>query len=118
MQQTELVEEYIARAPQAVQGKLRELRQLLKAIAPEATERISYGMPSYHEQGPIVYFAPAKRHIGLYIPPPVIEQHAADLKGYVTTKSAVHLSRERPLPVSLIKKLVKARMKVNSSRSR
>jgi uncharacterized protein YdhG (YjbR/CyaY superfamily) len=118
MNKPQTVDAYIEQAPADVQEKLRELRRLLKGLVPEATERISYGMPSYHATGPIAYFAPARNHLGLYLPPPVIEEHAADLAGYVTTKSAIHLALNTPLPVPLIQKLVKARMKINRSKQR
>ena len=107
------VDTYIAQCPKELKEKLQELREIIKSVAPNAEERISYGMPYYHYKGRLVYFAPMKNHLGLYIPPPIIEQHMADLKGYTTTKSAVHLLLDKPLPVSLIKKLVTSRVKWN-----
>lgn len=110
------VEAYIAAAPKAVQPKLRELRTIIKSVAPTAVERISYGMPFYDHKGRLVYFAAQKAFIGLYIPPPIIQDHRKDLEGYVTTKSAIHLLLDKKLPAALIKKLVKARMKFNESK--
>ncbi len=107
------VGEYIANAPKGVQGKLKDLRATIKSIVPEVTESISYGMPYYGYKGRLVYFAVMKNHIGLYIPPPIIEQHKKDLLGYTTTKSAVHLPINGRLPMTLVKKLVKARVKNN-----
>lgn len=107
------VDTYIAQCPKELQEKLQELREIIKSVAPNAEERISYGMPYYHYKGRLVYFAPMKNHLGLYIPPPIIEKHMVDLEGYGTTKSAVHLPLDKPLPVSLIKKLVIARVKWN-----
>lgn len=109
------VDTYISIVPKEVRGKLEALRTLIKKIAPEAKERISYGMPFYEYKGRLVYFALMKHHIGLYIPPPIIEQHREELKGYGTTISAVHLPLEGELPVALITKLVKARIKHNES---
>jgi len=107
------VDAYIAKAPKDVRGKLKQLRALIKKLAPSATERISYGMPFYDYNGRLVYFAKANGYIGLYIPPPIIAQHAKELREYATTKSAVHLPVKK-LPVALIKKLVRARMKHNA----
>jgi uncharacterized protein YdhG (YjbR/CyaY superfamily) len=110
------VDEYIAKASKDLRGELKELRALIKKTAPSAEERISYGMPFYEYKGPLVYFALMKDYIGLYIPPPIIADHAKELQAYTTTKSAIHLPLNG-LPVALIKKLIKARMKHNESKS-
>ncbi len=112
------VDEYIAQAPVKMREKLNELRFFIKEIAPFAKERISYGMPFFEYKGRLVYFALSKNHIGLYIPPPIIEQHAEELKNYGTTKSAVHLPLGGELPKPLIEKLVTARMKWNENNAK
>ena len=73
MKKAKNVSEYIAKAPKEVQGKLKELRAVIRSAAPKAEERISYGMPYYGYKGRLVYFAFAKAHLGLYVPPPVLE---------------------------------------------
>ena len=78
-----------------------------------ADERISYGMPYYEYKGRLAYFSLWKVHIGLYIPTPVIEEHKSELKDYETAKATVRFPINKPLPVTLIKKLVKARVKKN-----
>jgi uncharacterized protein YdhG (YjbR/CyaY superfamily) len=111
------VDEYIAAAPKEVQPKLREIRAAIRDVAPDAGESISYGMAFYNYKGEsgykgrFCYFGLHKTHIGLYIPPPIIEDHIDELAEYKTTKSALQLPLDRPIPVSLIKKLVRARMK-------
>jgi|SRR3989344_2863427 len=105
------VDEYIASAPREVRGRLEELRKAIKAVAPKAAERISYRMPYYAYKGRLVYFAYFKNHIGLYIPTPVIEEHWSQLKGYVTAAATVRFPLDEELPMLLIKKLVKARVK-------
>jgi|SRR5579872_1386404 len=110
------VDEYIANAPRELQDKLRAVRALITQIVPDAEEKISYGMPYYAYKGRLVYFALMKHHIGLYIPPPIIEQHETELKNYETTKSAVHLPLTSELPADLITKLVKARVKWNEQK--
>jgi len=109
------VDEYIARAPKEVKGKLVELRAAIREAAPTAVERISYGMPYSDYKGRLAWFGLAKAHIGLYIRPPVIEEHKSELEGYETTKSTVRLPLDKQLPITLIKKLVKARMKKNEA---
>jgi len=79
-------------------------------------ERISYGMPFYDYKGRLAYFGLAKAHIGLYIPPPVIEEHKKELADYETAKSTVRFPLDKKLPVTLIKKLVQARMKKNEAK--
>jgi uncharacterized protein YdhG (YjbR/CyaY superfamily) len=109
------VDAYISAAPKEAQDKLRRLRETIREIAPTAVESISYRMPYYDYKGRLVWFGLAKAHIGLYLRPPVIEEHKKDLLDYGTTKSAVHLSLDKELPIPLIRRLVKARMKKNDA---
>ncbi len=109
------VDRYIANAPMTLQPKLKELRRAISEVAPKAQESISYRMPHYSYKGRLAWFAPMKNHIGLYLRPPVIAEHRRDLAAYKTTKSAVHFPLDRKLPVPLIKKLVRARMKKNEA---
>lgn len=118
MKKSKSVEEYIKNSPKEIQAKLRQLRTIILSIVPKETEeKISYGMPFYSYLDRLVYFAAQKNFIGLYIPPPVITDHAKELVGYVTTKSAVHFLNNTPLPVALIKKLIKARIQHNQKGS-
>lgn len=110
------VDGYIASAPKEVQIKLKQLRGIIQDAAPNANESISYGMPYYFYSGRLVYFGLFKNHIGLFIPPPIIEQYKMELKDFNKTKSSLHLSLNNDLPVSLIKKLIKARIKWNKRR--
>ena len=112
------VDAYIARAPKEMRGKLRELRAVIRKAAPKAEERISYGMPYYAYKGRLAYFAAFTKHISLFIPTPILQEHKKDLKNYVTTTAAVHLSPEKRLPMGLVKKLVRARMKRNEAKSK
>jgi uncharacterized protein YdhG (YjbR/CyaY superfamily) len=110
------VDAYVAAAPREVQGKLQELRAVIRKTAPDAVERISYGMPYYAYQGRLAYLSLWKEHIGLYLPTPVIEEHESELAAYETTKATIRLPLDKKLPVSLIKKLLKARMKKNEDK--
>jgi uncharacterized protein YdhG (YjbR/CyaY superfamily) len=72
-------------------------------------------MPYYNYKGRLAWFGLQRRHIGLYLRPPIVEEHKKELAGYETTKSAVHLLLDEQIPVPLVKKLVLARMKNNEA---
>lgn len=114
MQKPISVDAYIAGARKEARSKLEELRAIIRETAPSAVESISYGMPGY-DKGRIAWFGLMKEHIGLYLRPPIIEEHKNELAAYKTTKSAVHFPLDQKLPVALIKKLVKARMSKNET---
>jgi uncharacterized protein YdhG (YjbR/CyaY superfamily) len=109
---------YIAAAPKEVQPKLRQLRAAIKAAAPKAEEKISYGMPYYGYQGRLAYFAYAKHHIGLYAMPPIIKDHAAELAKYQTATATIRFPLDEKLPITLIKKLVRVGVKNNEARAK
>ena len=110
------VDEYIAQAPEESQARLNELRATIKAAAPEALERISYGMPAYAYKGRLVYFQLWKKHIGLYgLTGPVLDEHKEDLEGYVMSKGTIQLPLGEELPVALISRLVKAQARRNDA---
>ena len=105
------VDEYIARAPKEAQNKLQKIRMAIREAAPTAVESISYGIPYYDYKGRLAWFGLAKAHIGLYVRPPVVEEHKNELADYETTKSTVRFPLDKKIPVPLIKKLIKARTK-------
>ena len=115
MQAFKDVDSYIASAPKEVQSKLKELRRAIKETAPDAEEKISYGMPYYSYKGRLAYFAYAKEHIGLYAMPPIIDDHKGELKKYQTAKATIRFPLNEDLPIALIKKLVKAGIKNNEA---
>jgi uncharacterized protein YdhG (YjbR/CyaY superfamily) len=114
MKQVKDVDEYIALSPEEVQDKLKQLREIIKSVTPKAQEHIRYGMPYYYYKGRLVYFGLSKKHIGLYIPTPIIEEHKSELKDYETTKATIRFPLDKRLPIMLIKKLVKARINKNN----
>lgn len=114
MKQIKDVDEYIALSPLEVRYKLKELREIIMSAAPKAQEHIRYGMPYYYYKGRLVYFGLSKKHIGLYIPTPIVEEHKSELNGYETTKVTIRFPLDKRLPVMLIKKLVKARINKNN----
>jgi uncharacterized protein YdhG (YjbR/CyaY superfamily) len=109
------VDAYIAASPKEVQDKLKEVRAAIREASPTAVESISYRMPYYNYKGRLAWFGLQKSHIGLYLRPPVVEEHKNELSGYETTKSAVHIPLDEKIPIALNKKLVKARMRKNEA---
>ncbi len=109
----ETVDQYIAESPVDVQEKLTRLRQAILEAVPGATERISYGMPFYEFNGRLAYFNVAKRHISLFIPTPIVDEHREDLAGYHAVQATIHLPRDQDLPIALIQTLVRARAAKN-----
>ena len=82
------VDEYIAGTPEATQPMLSQLREAIRAAAPDADERISYGMPFYHLDGRLAYFHKHAHHIGIY-PFTLDEARAAGLEPYVAAKATM-----------------------------
>lgn len=108
------IDNYILNQPASAQASLEKLRQTIKAAAPEAEEVISYGMPSFKYHGMLVGFAAAKEHYGFYPwNSTTIDEFKEDLKPFGTSKGAIRFPADKPLPIALIKKIVKARMKEN-----
>ncbi len=115
MEKAKDVNGYIAKAPEEMRGKLKELRATIKSAAPQAKEGISYGMPYYAYKGRLAYFRLWKKHIGLYLPTPVIAEHKRELKDYETNKATVRFPLDKKIPVALIKKLIRARAAKNEA---
>jgi uncharacterized protein YdhG (YjbR/CyaY superfamily) len=106
------VDAYIAAAPKEVQTKLKQMRAAIAQAAPSATEYISYGMPAYKYERPFIGFAAMKNHIGLYpMSGSFVAAHQKELTGYSTSKGAIQLPLDKPLPLGLVKRIVKLRVK-------
>lgn len=108
-----IIEDYIEQTPKDKQAILTELYQLIKETAPEATEKLSYGMPTFYLAGNLVHFAPAKQHLGFYPTPSAIKQFSDELVAYKTSKGAVQFPYDQELPTALIKKMVLFRVQEN-----
>ena len=103
--------------PAPVRARLQELRAVIKAAAPDATEVISYGVPGFKLGSPLVGYGAAKAHIGFYVmDPAVIETFEADLAGYKTSTGSISLPMDGPLPAELIRKIVTARVAANEAK--
>lgn len=112
------VDHYISLQPIEIQGKLNQLRKLIKDNAPDALEVISYNMPAYKFNGMLMYFAAHKNHIGLYPMATGIEAFKDELTKYETSKGTVQFSHNKSLPVTLIKKIVQFRVNQNLEKAK
>jgi uncharacterized protein YdhG (YjbR/CyaY superfamily) len=113
------VDAYIAAAPKAVQPMLSELRQAIKSAAPNAEEKLSYRMPFYAYHGRLIYFGAHKTHVGMY---PIIgrekDLYAKELKPYMAAKATLQFPIGQPIPIALVKKVVRERAKENEAKAR
>ncbi len=109
------VDAYIAAAPKAAQPHLRQLRELIRSGAPKAEERISYRMPYYRYHGHLIYFAAFKNHIGLY-PVGNADRHL-EMSAYMTGKGTYRFPLDQTVPVGLIRRLIKTRVKENEAKA-
>lgn len=107
------IDEYIASFPEDTRKILEELRETIRAAAPEAKEKISYQMPTFDLEGNLVHFAAFKNHIGFYPTPTGIEQFKDELAEYKGAKGSVQFPIDRPLPLDLISRIVKFRAAEN-----
>lgn len=107
------VDEYIAAFPVATQKLLQEIRAVIMKAAPKSEEVIAYQIPAYTLNGPLVYFAGYKGHIGFYPTPSAIVNFKNELLAYKSSKGAIQFPLNEKLPVTLITKMVKFRIAEN-----
>ena len=103
------IDKYHASQPADIREKLELLRRAIKQSAPRATETISYGMPAFRQNKVLVYYAVHKGHIGFYPTPKPIVHFKTELAKYNTSKGAIQFPLNKPLPLTLIKRIVKFR---------
>src|SRR5260370_13127929 len=107
-------DEYLAGVPDAARSTLNKVRAAIRsAVPPEATEAISYGMPTFKYKGSLVWFAAFSNHCSFFPTASVIEAFKNELKGFSTSKWTIHFPVDKPLSAALVKKLVKARIAQN-----
>jgi uncharacterized protein YdhG (YjbR/CyaY superfamily) len=107
------VEEYIAGFSPDIQKILREVRSTIRQAAPESEETIKYGIPTYMLNGNMVYFAAYKKHIGFFGVPTGNDKFNHDFKEYKTGRGSIQFPLGKPMPLSLIEKIVKFRVQEN-----
>jgi uncharacterized protein YdhG (YjbR/CyaY superfamily) len=111
------VDEYIAGQPPEVQERLRTLRQVIREAAPDATEKISYGMPTFVLHGNLIHYAAHTRHIGIYPMPTAVEAFKDELASYQNAKGSVQFPLDRPMPYDLIARIVRFRVDENTRKA-
>ena len=111
--QAKNIDEYISAFQKEIQQKLREIRTTIRKAAPDAEEAISYGIPTFKLKGNLVHFAAFKNHIGFYPTPRGITTFKKELARYESGKGSIQFPLDEPLPLPLITRIVKARVKDN-----
>jgi uncharacterized protein YdhG (YjbR/CyaY superfamily) len=104
------IDDYIAAFDPEVQDILIKIRNLIKELAPEATEKISYQMPTFYLNGNLVHFAAYQKHIGFYPTPSGIEAFQEELSKYKGAKGSVQFPLNQPIPYDLIRRIVLYRL--------
>jgi uncharacterized protein YdhG (YjbR/CyaY superfamily) len=112
------IDQYIAEFPEHIQAKLKEIRGIVRAMAPDAAEKIAYGMPTFYLNGNLVHFAGYKGHIGFYPTPTGIDSFKEELDRYKNAKGSVQFPLDEPLPADLIGRIVKYRVEENAAKAR
>jgi len=112
----DLIDEYIAQFPPEVREKLKKLRNVIKEVVPDVEEKISYRMPAYALNGPLVYFAAFKDHISLFPTGSPLEGFGEDLSRYRTSKGTLQFPLGEPMPYDLISRIVKFRAAENTKK--
>lgn len=107
------IDEYIAQSPADVQARLKEIRATIHRAAPQARERISYGIPTFSQCGNVVHFAVYEHHIGFYPGASGIKRFAKDLAAYSSAKGSVQFPLDRPVPLVLIGRIARFRVAEN-----
>jgi uncharacterized protein YdhG (YjbR/CyaY superfamily) len=107
----ESITEYINAAPKEARQKLREMRACIRAAAPDAKESLKWGMPAFSHKRILVTFAGFKNHVGFYPTPSAVEAFAKELGKYVTAKGSIQFPLEKPLPLPLIRRITKFRVR-------
>lgn len=112
------IDEYISMQTENVRRSLEKMRQAIRKAAPNAEEVISYQMPAFKYHGALVYFAAYKKHIGFYPMPSGIEAFKDELSIYKGAKGTVQFPHSSPIPLGLITKIVKFRLKENLEKAK
>lgn len=109
------VEKYLANVPEPARTTLNKIRAIIRAVAPaEATEQLSYGMPSFRYKGALVGYAAFKNHCSFFpMSASLIDEMKEELQGFRTSKGTLQFSLDKPLPATLVRKMVKARIAAN-----
>jgi uncharacterized protein YdhG (YjbR/CyaY superfamily) len=112
------IDEFIVRFPKDVQKIMEQIRSVIKENAPDAAETICYGIPTFTLNGNLVHFSAFEKHIGFYPTPSGISAFKQELSTYKWAKGSVQFPLDKPLPLDLIGKIVKFRVKENLEKTK
>ena len=112
------IDTYIASFPAETQKLLKQIRETIREAAPDAEEKMGYGIPTFTLQGNLVHFASFKNHIGFYPAPSGIVAFRKELVAYKNSKGAVQFPIDKAIPFGLIAKIVKFRVKENLAKAK
>jgi uncharacterized protein YdhG (YjbR/CyaY superfamily) len=113
MNEATTIDGYIADSPKDTQKHLKQIRQVVRKLVPDAKEDIKYGMPTYVLNGNLLHFAGFEHHIGFYPTPTGIASFKKDLAPYKQGKGSVQFPLDKPMPLALITRIIKYRLKQN-----
>jgi uncharacterized protein YdhG (YjbR/CyaY superfamily) len=116
--QAATIDEYIAGFPKDIQQLLNTMRTTIQKAAPKAAEAIKYAMPTFVLHGNLVHFAAFKNHIGFYPAPDGISAFKKELAVYKTSKGAIQFPLDKPIPIGLVKEIVKYRAQINTEKAK
>ena len=112
------IDEYLASVPPGDRAALEALRKIIRTAAPEVKEEIRYRIPVFSWNGPLVFFAAFKNHLGLYVVSrQILEQFKTDLKPFKVSGTTIHFSAAHPLPAPLVTGIVRPRSRRTGSES-
>lgn len=114
----ENIDQYITDFPKEVQKILTEVRTTIQKAAPEASEKMSYAMPTFYLDGNLVHFAAYKHHIGFYPAPSGLKAFEEEISQYKNSKGAVQFPIDQKMPLALITKIVKFRIAENKLKAK
>lgn len=112
------ITEYIDAAPKEAQKKLREMRACIRGAAPGAKESLKWGMPAFSYRRILVIFAGFKNHVGFYPTPSAVKAFTKELAKFATAKGSIQFPLKKPLPVGLIRKITKFRVRESMEEDR
>lgn len=117
MKNNKTIDQYIQGYPEEVKQLLEKMRQTIQKAAPEATEAIAYGIPTFRQNGNLVHFGGFKKHIGFYPAPSGIEEFKDEVKQYEAGKGSLQFPIDKPIPYDLITRIVKFRALENAKKT-
>jgi uncharacterized protein YdhG (YjbR/CyaY superfamily) len=117
MKKVDSIRDYIQAEPPKPRAALKKIYAIVKKAAPRAGEKLAWGMPTLTLEGNLVHFAAFKNHLSLFPGPNAIERFGPQLKKYVTSRGTIQFPYDQALPVGLITRIVKYRVKENLARA-